>query len=160
MCKIVLCGEPCSGKSTWTSILRGEEYSNKYIPSCGVEVTSINGVQIWDSSGNDDLCGDRKFHFDGSSYIILMFKLDSGRRFRNVQNLMKILTKLNKPILICGCGEKSRKKSDNLFSHVQKDRYLFDGKSYPYFEISNLKRTAILEPLNYIFSDPDVIWTN
>lgn len=76
--KIVLVGKGGVGKTNFVNyLIFGEEISNTYTPTLGVEVHTTDIGIMWDTAGLDEYGGLRGGYYIGSQYCIIMYENES-----------------------------------------------------------------------------------
>jgi hypothetical protein len=84
--KVIIVGDSKTGKTAFISQLKGRP-EKKYIPTIGVEHTSVNSEQIWDTSG------DKKFSYIIRRYYermdVMLFVYKDLETFNDIESYAK-----------------------------------------------------------------------
>lgn len=139
--KLVLVGDGGVGKTTLVSRHKTGEFERKYIPTLGVQVSTLEFnttrgklvYNIWDTAGQERFGGLREGYYLEANCAIIMFDVSAPNTYRNVQNWYQDLTRVcpNIPIVLVG------NKVDIRDRKVTSKRVFFHKKhNMRYFEIS------------------------
>ena len=147
--KCILVGDGGVGKTTFVKRHQTGEFEKKYIATVGVEVHPMNfsttrGViklNVWDTAGQEKLCGLRDGYYIQAHCGIIMFDVCSRITYKNVPKWYKDVVRVcdNIPIVLVGnkVDVKDRKvKAKQITFHRKKGLQYYDvsAKSNYHFE--------------------------
>lgn len=153
--KIILIGDGGCGKTSFVNCLRKGEFSGKYIPTQGVDVSPITfntnhdtiTFKIWDCAGQEKFGGLRDGYYIGAQGVIIMLDLTSKLTLRNMEHWVKDVGRVvgeDVPVIVCGnkIDALNRKLTEEMIKEVL-------PKTVPYFNVSakinHNVQTAVLE---------------
>jgi small GTP-binding protein len=89
--KIVIIGDEGVGKSAFVEMVKRREFSHKYEPTAGAEVTSyeVDGknLEIWDCGGKH--VGLQEGYWIGAKVVVVMFAINSLLSWKNASEWLK-----------------------------------------------------------------------
>ena len=139
--KVLLVGDGCSGKTTFARRHESGDFTNKYIPTIGVEVVPIvfntnKGkvcLNMWDCAGQDKFAVLRDGYYIGADAAIIMLDLTQknlkksyNKWLVDVARVMHQSAGEHLKIVVCG------NKADILTKKLPK----IDTSPFNYFNIS------------------------
>ncbi len=155
--KVVLVGDGGVGKTTWITKHLTGEFTQKYVPTFGVEIHpfkffTASGQEvcfdIWDTAGQHKLAGLRDGYYVGADAIILMFDCQSRLSFLNIASWMKDIYRVcKKDIPIVVCGNKHDLRNSKITGDIFKQ---FIGEKHQKYFISSLSNYDYEKPLTYL----------
>ena len=139
--KVVLIGDGGVGKTTFINRHRTGEFTTKYSPTMGVEVSVLNFytnigevvLNIWDCAGQEKYGGLRDGYYIGADATIIMCDVTSKVTCRSIHNWYKDLSKVKDDIPIVLCGNKSDCKDRKVSTE---DMLLYKKHDMTYYDIS------------------------
>lgn len=105
--KVCLIGDGGVGKTSLVSLLKGQKFTAKYVPTMGVDVSKVNSMNLWDCAGQEKFSGLREGYYVGAKVVVLMFDLTSKTSFKNVQSSLKLVHETAPGCVTILCGNKS-----------------------------------------------------
>merc|ERR1711988_643890 len=110
--KLVLVGDGGVGKTTLVKRHLTGEFTSKYVPTLGVEVSSLQfhtnrGIvtfNVWDTAGQEKFGGLRDGYYTGGDCGVIMFDVTSRITYKNVPNWHRDIVRVceNIPIVLVG----------------------------------------------------------
>ena len=110
--KIVLLGDPATGKTTLRLKYIGDDVDGSYLPTLGADFSSKHlkyanadlHFQIWDVSGQSNFQSIRKNFYLGAHGALVLYDITNRRSFENVSNWIDEFFKYNgagkRPVVI------------------------------------------------------------
>jgi GTP-binding nuclear protein Ran len=147
--KCILVGDGGVGKTTFVKRHLTGEFEKQYIATVGVEVHPMNfsttrgliTMNVWDTAGQEKLCGLRDGYYIQANCAIIMFDVCSRITYQNVAKWFRDITRVcdNIPSVLVGnkVDAKDRKvKAKQITFHRKKGIQYYDvsAKSNYHFE--------------------------
>jgi len=153
--KVLMVGDGATGKTTYVKRHITGEFTRKYIPNIGAEVSrlffhttrGLVALDVWDTAGQEKFGGLRDAYYIGSHACILFFDVTSRNTYKNVPVWYKDVERVcgKAPTVLVGnkVDVKDRQvKAKNVVFHRK--------KNIPYFELSAKSNYHIEKPFLYI----------
>ena len=119
--KLLLVGEPNTGKSSLVNCFAGDEFADVYIPTIGVDFkinwVVLDGVkiklQMWDTAGDPRFRTITKGYYKGTTGMIITYSVTKEETFLTVPHWIGEAKRLGPPdmkliIVGTGCDRKGR----------------------------------------------------
>lgn len=112
--KIIICGDPRSGKTSIALRYTDNSFSRTYLPTIGVNVSEktlkINGkiiqLVLWDLAGQSKFEITRIHFYQGAEVVLLIFDLTNRESFKNIEDwyedILKNSSSMQKIIYLIG----------------------------------------------------------
>lgn len=171
--KLVLVGDGGVGKTTFVKRHISGEFERRYIATVGVEVhpmvfyTNHGPIRfnVWDTAGQEKLCGLRDGYYIQANCAILMFDVTSRITYKNVPKWYKDVVRVcdNIPIVLVGnkVDVKDRKvKAKQIIFHRKKGLQYYDVSAKSNYQFEKpfvwLLRKLIADPALTLVEAPAV----
>ena len=147
--KNILVGDGGVGKTSYVNRIRTGNFSQKYIPTMGVEVHPLNiptikdtVYSVWDCAGQEKFGGLQEEYWKYASGAIVMFDMTSKTTYKNSKWWCEKIEKECPGITIVVCGNK-----------VESNQKVKMGKitnKYKHFNISVKNKYNLFKPFEYL----------
>lgn len=153
--KIVLLGEGGVGKTTWVNRYYCGDFTLKYTPTLGVNVTSLSfntnrgklNVNVWDTAGQKKYGGMREGYWIGSDACIVFFDVTNSLSYVNADKWIREFKKVNPnaPIVLVG-NKVDLRDREVLPQHIS----LHEKYGIQYYDISCKSNYNYEKPFLYL----------
>ena len=153
--KIVVVGDDAVGKTSIIIRYVKNNFTDDYKPTLGADFAfkeiKYNGISaklnIWDIGGANQYKNLRKYYFEGTNVVLLVFDLTSGRTFENAINFwIEDLQNICNSVPIILVGNKSDLKTQRKISP---DQIKNDTPNLIHFFIETSAKTG--QNIEYLF---------
>jgi len=153
--KVVIVGDPATGKTTFVRRHVNGEFERKYVPTLGVNVhplkfyTTRGIIQLncWDTAGQEKLGGLRDGYYIQGHAAIIFFDVTSRLTYKNVGNWFKDLHRVCEGIPMVLVGNKVDIKDRKV---KPKDIVFHRKKNIQYYDISAKSNYNYEKPFLYL----------
>ena len=104
--KVVIIGDEGVGKSAFVHMVKNREFSQKYTPTVGADVTAyeVDGkkLELWDCGGKH--VGLQEGYWIGAKAVVVMFGINSLLTWKNIPAWLKSVEEVagNAPLFLVG----------------------------------------------------------
>ncbi|EAY07156.1 small GTP-binding protein, putative [Trichomonas vaginalis G3] len=144
--KLVVIGDGAVGKTSLLSVLKGEPFPERYVPTVfdnyALDVTHNNKpyrLHIWDTAGQDEFDRLRPLSYQDAKVILICFELDKRASFSNLSDRwiaeVNYFCKEVKMILV-GCKADLREQSNESVSDEEALAFAKQHGGIPYIATS------------------------
>jgi Ras-related protein Rab-2A len=142
LAKLIVVGDPCVGKSSFSSVAAGEDFDYEYNMTIGVDFfavktrTKLNKwkMYVWDTAGQENFKSITRSYYRGTAICILMFDVTNIQSFKSLDNWKEDVLNGNQDTYFVLIGNKIDKK-DRKVSKTKAVEWA-DSNNMMYFETS------------------------
>lgn len=127
--RVVILGAARIGKTTYVKRITTGEFTEKYIPTLGAEVTEKDGYEIWDTAGEYKYRGLSEGYYIGSDEAIAMFDITNILSFEKLKNLIYKYSRLCPNCNISLIGNKKDLENKRKVTKKMVDQLMLSNKN-------------------------------